>query len=1160
MNRRTFYALMCMALLGLGILMLSAWDMQNVAAATETDGWMPDTPMLEPLMGNLIHCTDMAGSFYMLGGLLEGNAVSDHLSRFDLADHTWKQLADMPAALRDPATVCYQGRLYVAGGKGELIGKSLYIYDIEGGYWLQGPDLPDKVWGAAIAAWDDKLYLVGGTRVTKPFTPERRVDVFDIATGTWTVAGGQEMPVAASFFSSAQLGQYLYTAGGFSGDLMHNVNQTQRYDMLNNTWQIGPTFTSARAMGEMKASNSHLYMVGGDQDGYITWLTATDLVEVLDLSTWPTGEWVDMGQPLPVANLHPGLTCTDQIDTGKLWLVGGADTQQNPYEEVYTLDIQDVCSNVAYGDLLREEQSLGNHSGGTVSFVLPVFNAGSHTTMYDVDVASMTILNYPRTFGPIPAGETRLLVVEIPAGAVSGTEGLTKYQVTINPQGRPELKDTALLTSEISDWQEASSIPSGVAFHSVARCVDDPDGFYVIGGSRANLEPVDDVWHYNATHDIWFPVTHMPVAQWGMATTCYEGKLYVAGGFVNTLYSFDLTTNTWQFESATPRGFFASSMGAWNGKLFIAGGDIGGSTWLDIYDLATQSWSHGPEMPAPVGGAGTVQAGPYLYMVGGSGPDGWYGNQNTTLRLDMQLMSWSIGPEFTSRRMFVNLGMTANHLYAIGGDTNGFDRLEPSGMIEVLDLRQWPDGAWEAVDELLPAPVEANLGGCTVKTTTSGRVWSVGGAYGIWGQYEVIDGAFYLETERCPAFIVGVPADLQGTGEIGEATSYQLTITNHGDVSDYYQLSAVSDWTVASGLDGFVGPVAPRQSVQVEIVINVPDDIQPEEIGVTEVTVTSLSDPAVTDVTRISTEAMGWYSSVKMPLGLALSAHVQCVNQPNYLYILGGANGYGAPSRAFYRYDIIADQWMKLSDLPEAAYGISAICVQGKIYAIDWTTSLKIYNISFNEWASEPGVPRVTEGAALGYYKGKLYLVGGTAGENYQATSQVDIYDIARHAWRAATRAPMPMAADYAGSAQIGKYLYVVGGMSSIYQSIFMVQRYDMANNTWEVIDYPNGMVFPTVVVTTKYVYVLGGDPPGDQAWTASELVERFDVNAWPSPMWELVGYHLRNSLMGASGFCTEGLMGGEIWQMGGGDAGNGLIYSDAYYRPAEACWVDPMH
>ena len=192
------------------------------------------------------------------------------------------------------AAACYQDKIYAAGGYNGDIYNNLYIYDILTDEWTIGPQMPDPIFGAAMGAWDGKLYVVGGTRVGAPYyTPVSRVDVYDIITGEWAAEGGKEMPTAASFFGSVQTGPYLYAVGGASGDYEHNVDQTQRYNMATNEWELGPQFTSARALAPLAASSSHLYVLGGDLNGG-TAFDVTDQVEYLDLSSWPSGTWLEV--------------------------------------------------------------------------------------------------------------------------------------------------------------------------------------------------------------------------------------------------------------------------------------------------------------------------------------------------------------------------------------------------------------------------------------------------------------------------------------------------------------------------------------------------------------------------------------------------------------------------------------------------------------------------------------------------------------------------------------------------------------------------------------------------------------------------------------------------------------------------------------------------
>jgi N-acetylneuraminic acid mutarotase len=309
--------------------------------------WTAAISLPEAQAGGMVRCSDDPDSFYIISGIIgEGFETSNRTYRYDINTANWQRLADMPAPLLLPALTCYQGNIYLAGGWDPVAYRAFLIYDIQADKWSPGNPLPEAVWGAAMGAWDGKLYLVGGDRGEGDFIPENQVDVYDIATGIWTTEGGAPMPTASGFYARAQSGSYLYVVGGFSGDFNNNVNQTQRYDMSTNTWEVGPTFTSARAYGRLTAGSSHLYMAGGDLNGGER-ADMTDLVEVLDLSSWPEGEWTDLGRPLPVPNLSVASTCTEVLTDGEIWNVGGVNTGEtwHLYSEVYYLPIDDTCSD-----------------------------------------------------------------------------------------------------------------------------------------------------------------------------------------------------------------------------------------------------------------------------------------------------------------------------------------------------------------------------------------------------------------------------------------------------------------------------------------------------------------------------------------------------------------------------------------------------------------------------------------------------------------------------------------------------------------------------------------------------------------------------------------------------------------------------------------------
>ena len=301
-----------------------------------------------------------------------------------------------------------------------------------------------------------------------------------------------------------------------------------------------------------------------------------------------------------------------------------------------------------------------------------------------------------------------------------------------------------------------------------------------------------------------------------------------------------------------------------------------------------------------------------------------------------------------------------------------------------------------------------------------------------------------------------------------------------------------------------------------------------------------------------------WTQAEDIPHPLALSAHVQCPNDPNSFYVIGGADGPGSPTNYVFRYDGEEDSWHQLASLPGAGYGLTGVCLEGKIYVQDLSPNLLIYDIATNTWIFEAGVPRITEGAALGAWDGKLFLAGGSIiGTDYEATDQVDIYDIASHTWMPASGKPMPQASDYAGVVQIGSYLYILGGMDLIYEEVYLIQRYNLATDTWQTAPYPSGMVFPALAATGEHLFALGGDPPGDEVWTGTDLVEVLELREWGMGEWQALGDPLPKLSLGPSSFCSEEMLGGEIWSVSGGyfdDEGNGNMSDASLYYPAEPC------
>jgi hypothetical protein len=155
---------------------------------------------------------------------------------------------------------------------------------------------------------------------------------------------------------------------------------------------------------------------------------------------------------------------------------------------------------------------------------------------------------------------------------------------------------------------------------------------------------------------------------------CAEGD--TGNGFA----SYDIVTGAWVPLAPIPGApHYGSAAGAFNGKVFVAGGTSGIVNTVDVYDVATNTWSAGTAAPNNFLLAGYQQVGQHLYVVGGfssAGPAGGAAtsvihngelreapdaNNATTLRLDMTSApgAWSSGPAFTQGRADFGLAYDA---------------------------------------------------------------------------------------------------------------------------------------------------------------------------------------------------------------------------------------------------------------------------------------------------------------------------------------------------------------------------------------------------------------------------------------------------------------------------------------------------------------------
>ena len=188
--------------------------------------------------------------------------------------------------------------------------------------------------------------------------------------------------------------------------------------------------------------------------------------------------------------------------------------------------------------------------------------------------------------------------------------------------------------------------------------------------------------------------SEMSVAQWG-------NKIFVFGGYpstretVGTVQVYDATKDRWQIEPPLPTPVNHSMAAALEGKLYVVGGQekAGGKAnkaqfqdLVQIYDIASKTWSEGSRMPTKRSGGGAAVIKGKIYVAGGRPPHG-----HDFAVYDPKADQWTLLPKMPTARNHIAVAAIDDRLYVAGGRFGSGFRSEITATLEVYDLKtsQW---------------------------------------------------------------------------------------------------------------------------------------------------------------------------------------------------------------------------------------------------------------------------------------------------------------------------------------------------------------------------------------------------------------------------------------------------------------------------------------
>ena len=181
-----------------------------------------------------------------------------------------------------------------------------------------------------------------------------------------------------------------------------------------------------------------------------------------------------------------------------------------------------------------------------------------------------------------------------------------------------------------AQWTKKKPMPlpsNHVAFVDLNGKIYAFGGFVPPASREAGFVPIDNAWQYDPASDAWKALAPMPSKRGGAVAVAVSGKLYVIGGAglhpessatvmtpasphrpVPTVEEYDPSTNAWRVRSAMPTARVLPSVGAVNGKIYVIGGRLGtifmrtasNTDVVEEYYPATDSWGAvKARMPTP---------------------------------------------------------------------------------------------------------------------------------------------------------------------------------------------------------------------------------------------------------------------------------------------------------------------------------------------------------------------------------------------------------------------------------------------------------------------------------------------------------------------------------------------------------------------------------
>ena len=220
-------------------------------------------------------------------------------------------------------------------------------------------------------------------------------------------------------------------------------------------------------------------------------------------------------------------------------------------------------------------------------------------------------------------------------------------------------------------WTSGKPSPVSKMESAYAR-IDDK--IYIIAGyGETGKRNKNSVEVYDAKTDTWNTsgVAPLPVNVNHAAAVAYNGKIYLAGGFLDNkilsdkLFIYDPVENKWQEGKSMPTARAAATAQFIDGILYVVGGTANKPlNNNEAYDPKTDTWKQLAPIPTARGGIAAAVVNGNIYVFGGEAPDKTFNNNE---KYDPKTNTWTEEPPMPTARHGLAAIAIGSKIYVIGG-------------------------------------------------------------------------------------------------------------------------------------------------------------------------------------------------------------------------------------------------------------------------------------------------------------------------------------------------------------------------------------------------------------------------------------------------------------------------------------------------------------